>query len=138
MAIGAAVGIRSGVPRGTPAVERDIPDFFARERVAAKPIRNEREEGAGQRRGAESNPKAHPRSFAIASRGDSAGMGRGDTSEPVGGDARVHRTRSGAVGVVAARETSGEVTRKSAAKWLALVSVRGYQIFLGPFFGGGC
>ena len=30
------------------------------------------------------------------------------------------------------------MTRKSAAKWLALVSVRGYQIFLGPFFGGGC
>ncbi|MHB8413390.1 MAG: membrane protein insertion efficiency factor YidD [Candidatus Acidiferrales bacterium] len=30
------------------------------------------------------------------------------------------------------------MTRKSAADWLALVSVRGYQIFLGPFFGGGC
>ncbi|MHB8526365.1 MAG: membrane protein insertion efficiency factor YidD [Candidatus Acidiferrales bacterium] len=30
------------------------------------------------------------------------------------------------------------MTRKSAAKWLALACVRGYQIFLGPFFGGGC
>jgi len=30
------------------------------------------------------------------------------------------------------------VTRKSAAKWLTLAGVRGYQIFLGPFFGGGC
>jgi len=30
------------------------------------------------------------------------------------------------------------VTRKGAAKWLTLAGVRGYQIFLGPFFGGGC
>ncbi|MHB8753896.1 MAG: membrane protein insertion efficiency factor YidD [Candidatus Acidiferrales bacterium] len=65
-------------------------------------------------------------------------MGRGDTSEPVRGHARVHETRSGAAGAAAAREASGEVTRKSAAKLLTQAGVRGYQIFLGPFFGGGC
>ena len=142
MAVGAARGIRGGVPRRSAAVERELPDFSACQRIDAKPLWDEREEGAGQRRDAQSNPKAHPGNSAITSRGDSTGMGRGDTSELVRGNARVYETRDGVAGAAAAREASSEVTRKNAAhrgfRWLALACVRGYQIFLGPFFGGSC
>src|SRR5579864_5463934 len=141
MAAGAAAGIRGGVPRRTATVERDVSGFPAGERAGAQSLRNEREEGAGQRRGAQSNAKAHPGSFAIASRGDFAGMGRGDTSKPVRRDAGILEARSGVAGFAAAEEADGKIEGGTARRFLtrlALASVRGYQIFLGPFFGGSC
>src|SRR5579864_1402179 len=141
MATGATVGIRGGVPRRTATVERDVFGLSAGERARARPLRNEREEGAGQCRGAQSNAKAHPGSFAIASRGDSAGMGRGDTSEPVRRDAGILEARSGVAGFAAAGEAGSKIEGGTARRFLtrlALASVRGYQIFLGPFFGGSC
>ena len=141
MAASAAVGIRSGVPRRAATVERDVSGFSAGERARARPLRNEREEGAGQCRGAQSNAKAHPGSFAIASRGDSAGMGRGDTSEPVRGDAGILEARNGVAGFAATGEAGGKIEGGTSRRFLTqlvLVSVRGYQIFLGPFFGGSC
>ncbi|MGH9864316.1 MAG: membrane protein insertion efficiency factor YidD [Candidatus Acidiferrales bacterium] len=67
-------------------------------------------------------------------------MGRGHTSEPVCRDARIHETRDGVAGVVAARQARIEIESKSSGllRRLVLASVRGYQIFLGPFFGGSC
>jgi uncharacterized protein len=68
-------------------------------------------------------------------------MGRGDTSEPVRRDAGILEARNGVAGFAAAGEAGSKIeggTARGFLARLALASVRGYQIFLGPFFGGSC
>ena len=65
-------------------------------------------------------------------------MGRGDTSEPRGGDAEVCEARGRAAFVASTAKARSTMNLRGVSTWLALASVRVYQIFLGPFFGGAC
>jgi uncharacterized protein len=65
-------------------------------------------------------------------------MGYGDTSESCGCDVEVRQARGRVAFVAAAPKARICVKQSGLSRWLALFSVRVYQVFLGPFFGGAC
>jgi len=62
--------------------------FLLREWRPAQPFRDQREKSAGQRRGAQSNPPAHPRNSSAEQFGDSIRMGLCHASAPYRGQQR--------------------------------------------------
>lgn len=138
MAAGAARGIRRGLSRRAAARGRHVRGFCTAKRVAERPLRNQRQKGAGHGRSAESNAQADSRDSALASRGDCSRMGHGHTSKQRGSHAEVREARSGAAFAASAPQTGLGVKVSRAAKRVALACVRMYQVLLGPFLGGGC
>lgn len=65
-------------------------------------------------------------------------MGYGDTSESCGCDAEVRQARSRAAFAASAPKARIRVRQTGLSRCLALFSIRVYQVFLGPFFGGAC
>lgn len=65
-------------------------------------------------------------------------MGRGHTSEPLGCDAEICEARGRVAGSASTLKTRIGMKQSGVGRWFALVSLRIYQIFFGPFFGGAC
>jgi putative membrane protein insertion efficiency factor len=104
----------------------------------------EHQESAGERGKTQPHPQANPRNRTTAPTGDFSRMGHSDSSAHVsgyggvcGGDERiaeaVAEARSGKL-----RQDSLRGTLRSAGKWILLLLVGIYQVFLSPFFGGAC
>src|ERR1700723_662719 len=104
----------------------------------------EHQESAGERGKTQPHSPANPRNRTTAPTGDFSRMGHSDSSAHVsgnggvcGGDERVAEAT--------AEARSGKLTQdllrgtlRSAGKWMLLLLVRLYQVFLSPFFGGAC
>lgn len=65
-------------------------------------------------------------------------MGCCDSSWAQSGDAEIYKHRNGANVITSSAEERNRVKQRSIGLWFALASIRTYQIFLGPFLGGGC
>src|SRR5579864_5912164 len=104
----------------------------------------EHQESAGERGKAQSHPPANPRNRTTAPTGDFSRMGHSDSSAHVsgyggvcGGDERIAEATAEARRDKLRRDTLRETLRR-AGKWVLLLFVRFYQVFLSPFFGGAC
>jgi putative membrane protein insertion efficiency factor len=117
----------------------------------------EHQESAGKRGETEPHPAQNPRNRTITPTGDRPRMGHCDSPAHVSGYGGVCGADGGTAEVAAAtrdrgrssREFAGRAEReigsrggtgflRAAGKWVLLLFVRFYQIFLSPFFGGAC
>src|ERR1700746_1294572 len=104
----------------------------------------EHQESAGECGKTQPHPPANPRNRTTAPTGDFSRMGHSDSSAHVsgysgvfGGDERISEATADARRDNLRRDSLGE-TLRSAGKWVLLLFVRIYQVFLSPFFGGAC
>jgi uncharacterized protein len=104
----------------------------------------EHQESAGERGKAQSHPQANPRNRTTAPTGDFSRMGHSDSSAHVsgyggicGGEERIAQATAEARRDNLKQDSLRE-TLRSAGRWILLLFVRIYQVFLSPFFGGAC
>src|SRR6201984_3161724 len=104
----------------------------------------EHQESAGERGKTQPHPPANPRNRTTAPTGDFSRMGHSDSSAHVsgyggvcGGDERIAEATAEARREKLKQDSLRE-TLRSAGRWILLLFVRIYQVFLSPFFGGAC